>query len=76
MIEIIWFGWRYVGRRKGERNQSLNMVVSDSLGAGVPWFVITQLKTCPVERLGPYLTAPALTIVTSVQFSTLQLSTV
>ena len=57
---IIWeYGWYTlcVGVRKLEREraQSLNTVVRDSLGAGLPWYVITQLKSCPVDRLGPYL---------------------
>ena len=38
-----------------ERDQYFNTVVSDSLGAGVPWYVPTQLKNCPVKRLRQYL---------------------
>ena len=54
----------------------------DSLGAGVPRYVITKLKSCPVERLGQYLNdtcshhshfSLALSI-SSVQFSLAQLN--
>ena len=43
------------GKWERERDQSLSMSFCHSLGAGVPWYVITQLRSCPIERLGKYL---------------------
>ena len=40
----------------GQRQTSvLNTVVRDSLGASVSCYVITQLRSCPIEQLGQYL---------------------
>ena len=74
VIETIRFGWGYVGARKKEereRDQSLNTVVHDSLGVGVPWYVTTQLKSCPIERLGQYLNG---LLSSQFQFSSVQFS--
>ena len=64
---------RNVGRER--ESNLLNMVVRDSLGAGVPWYVITQLKSCPVERLGQYLNGTC-SHHTSLRFSSAQFSLV
>ena len=43
-------------RKRMERETSyLNVVVYNSLGASVPWYVSTQLTSGPVEWLGQYL---------------------
>ena len=34
-------------KNRRERDQILNMVVRGSLGAGVPWYVFTQLRAVP-----------------------------
>ena len=46
-----------VGTRKNGQTETnlLNMVVCDSSGASVPWYVSIQLRSWPVEQLRQYL---------------------
>ena len=62
-----------IGKRQ---TNLLNTVIRDSLGTGVPRYEITQLKRCPVDRLGQYLDGTCSHHIYILHFSSTQFASV
>ena len=79
-LKLFGFAGSMLVREKiGERETNLlNTVIWDSLGAGVPCYIITQLKSYPIDRLGQYVngTCSYHSHFTSVQLSSFQFATI